>query len=161
MRIIRWPPWKRASAETLLKWRQSKRNVNGIFHSIFFWPRWYSKCWKCTYNVICRQYTCCWVQLPHGRGLQWWMLSSTTLNDSSLLHYTLIDLSWCKFHGIVFFNVFFCLSRTYWFETRFSPGSKIVRMQAVRSFGSSTTSTVTLNFYFMILMTTMLPFNEK
>ena len=39
----------------------------------------------------------------------------------------------------------------------------VLRMQAVRSFCSYTTkpSTVTLIFDFMILMTTMLPFNEK
>jgi len=40
---------------------------------------------------------------------------------------------------------------------------KSLGMQAVRSFCSYTAkpSTVTLIFYFMILMTTMLPFNEK
>ena len=39
----------------------------------------------------------------------------------------------------------------------------VLRMQAVRSFCSYTAkpSTVTLIFYFMILMITMLPLNEK
>ena len=39
----------------------------------------------------------------------------------------------------------------------------VLRMQAVRSFCSYTVkpSTVTLIFYFMILMITMLPLNEK
>ena len=36
LRIKRWPPWKRASAETWFKWLWSKRSVIRISHGSFF-----------------------------------------------------------------------------------------------------------------------------
>ena len=52
---------------------------------------------------------------------------------------------WCKFCKNGFFNTFFTLSHTFYFETRPSPLSKSKKMHLVRTFCSSTakTSTVT------------------
>ena len=82
------------------------------------------------------------------------------------LHCVLTVISRCKSDKKAFFNAVFPLPHTCHFETRPSPLSKIggkEEMHLVRTFASSIakTSTVTPIFYMTILITTILPFNEK
>ena len=85
------------------------------------------------------------------------------LSSLSLSHCVLNVTSRCKFCKNGFFNIFFPLSHAFCFETRPSPLSKSEKMHLARTFCSSTakTSAVTPIFYFMILIRTVLPFDEK
>ena len=111
-------------------------------------------CWdetQCVRNVhklcTCKQYTCCWVWLPHFD-----------------FHLRTIFFTRCKFCENGFFNAFFPLSDTCHFETHPSPLSKIWGNSfMVCTFYSSTAKMTTLTpiLYFMISIRTVLPFNEK
>ena len=72
-------------------------------------------------------------------------------------------ISRCKFCKNGFFNTFFPISHTFYFETRPSPLSKIKE----NAFGAHFLQLYRKNeygapiFYFMILIRTVLPFSEK
>ena len=83
--------------------------------------------------------------------------------NTFLSHCVLNVISRCKFCKNGFFNTFFPLSHTFYFETRPVLSQKSEKMRLVRTSCSSTakTSTVSPIFYFMILIKTVLPFDEK
>ena len=67
-----------------------------------------------------------------------WITLHDIFKAPSWSHCVLIAISWCKFRKLTFCYAFFHLLHTCRFETRFSPLSKMERMQVVCPFYSST-----------------------